>query len=225
MFKIGRVVLLVALALAFASIASASEASNRKIQDGIFNDRETLSNQTVVASDSRVLRIDATFASRFGYRVPIPFALTLPQTSDVIINVQLPDQVDHVYARISFSGFATGEFETLDVTPLRVELTSTARRRQIMSRFIITRVFPSLTARYMDKRRDRVSFYAFPGADSVVLNGSYRDPNAGEISLRIYAVMPKNKTDGLLFYERVVEERAENAERYAEDVVRSVVFD
>lgn len=199
---------------------------NRKMNVPVFNATHPTSITRVQAGDAPVLRVDELFAERFGYQVPNPFSLSLPrQDANTIINVQLPDRVDDVYARISFSSLAAGEYETLDITPLRIGEGSSAQRRQTMSQLLITRVFADLTARYINKRLDGVNLYFMAGFDSVVLNGTYWDPKAGDIAVRIYAVMPKDDENGLLFYERRVVERAQGAERLAEAVVRSVVFD
>ncbi|MEO1746227.1 MAG: hypothetical protein AAFR13_06825 [Pseudomonadota bacterium] len=144
---------------------------------------------------------------------------------DTAFNVELPDRVDGVYARVSFSTLADGQYETLDVTPLRIAAGRPAERSQIMSRLFITRVFADLTNRYINKTLEGVNLYLLPAYDAVVLNGTYWDPKAGDVAIRIYGVMPKDNENGLLFYERRFVERAGDAERLAEAVVRSVVFD
>lgn len=223
-----RGVLVCALAMTTALLASA-DAANRKMHTALVQDGsdDAVLPVTAVspAAQSRLITVDSAFESQFGFLVPQPFALHLPKDSDGQINAAFPDTIEGVYLRISFSTLADGLVEELDVIPLRIADGEASRRRHIMSRLLITRVFADLTSRYINKSLDGVNIYALSGTDAVVLNGTYWDPRAGNIAVRIYAIMPKGGEDGLIFYERRYIERAPQADRLSEQVVRSVTFD
>lgn len=170
------------------------------------------------------LTVDSDFEDRFGFLVPQPFSLDLPDPGDGEINVAYPDTADGVYLRISISTLADGLVEELDVIPLRIGAQGASARRHAMSRLFITRVFADLTQRYINKSLEGVSIYALSGTHAVVLNGTYWDPRAGDIAVRIYGVMPARGENGLIFYERRYVERAPASARFSEQIVRSVVF-
>ncbi|MEQ8588932.1 hypothetical protein [Roseitalea porphyridii] len=170
------------------------------------------------------LTVDSDFEDRFGFLVPQPFSLDLPDPGDGEINVAYPDTADGVYLRISISTLADGLVEELDVVPLRIGAQGASARRHAMSRLFITRVFADLTQRYINKSLEGVSIYALSGTHAVVLNGTYWDPRAGDIAVRIYGIMPALGENGLIFYERRYAERAPASARFSEQIVRSVTF-
>lgn len=170
------------------------------------------------------LTVDSDFEDRFGFLVPQPFSLDLPDPGDGEINVAYPDTADGVYLRISISTLADGLVEELDVVPLRIGAQGASARRHAMSRLFITRVFADLTQRYINKSLEGVSIYALSGTHAVVLNGTYWDPRAGDIAVRIYGIMPALGENGLIFYERRYAERAPASARFSEQIVRSVAF-
>lgn len=174
---------------------------------------------------ARTITVDSDFEDRFGFLVPQPFSLDLPDPGDGEINVAYPDTADGVYLRISISTLADGLVEELDVVPLRIGAQGASARRHAMSRLFITRVFADLTQRYINKSLEGVSIYALSGTHAVVLNGTYWDPRAGDIAVRIYGIMPKRGVNGLIFYERRYVERAPASARFSEQIVRSVVFE
>ena len=211
--------------VAFSAPAGAVWEANRKMRGaGAVTPILTAGEAEPVTASAEV-RVDSAYQSRFGFLVPQAFALQLPPTGDVQVHIAYPDTIEGAYARISFSTFAGGLVEELDVIPLRIAEGEAHSRRRIMSRLLITRVFADLTRRYINKSLEGVNLYALPGTDAVVLNGTYWDPGAGAIAVRIYGVMPKDSEHGLLFYERRYTDRAGNADRLAEAVVRSVTFE
>ncbi|QBK30550.1 hypothetical protein [Roseitalea porphyridii] len=127
-------------------------------------------------ADARTITVDSDFEDRFGFLVPQPFSLDLPDPGDGEIKLAYPDTAGGVYLRISIS--------TLE----------------------------------------GVGIYTLSGTHAVVLNGTYRDPRAGDIAVRIYGIMHKRGVNGLIFYERRYVERAPASARFSEQIVRSVVF-
>ena len=170
------------------------------------------------------LTVDSAFEDEYGFLVPRPFVLDLPDAGDGQVNVAYPDTVEGAYLRISFSTLADGLVEELDVIPLRIRAETASARRHLMSQLFITQVFADLTQRYINKSLEGVNIYALAGTHAVVLNGTYWDPGAGDIAVRIYGVMPSTGEDGLIFYERRYVDRAPDAARLSEKVVRSVRF-
>jgi len=173
---------------------------------------------------ARTITVDSAFEDRFGFLVPQPFSLDLPDPGDGEINVAYPDTADGVYLRISISTLADGLVEELDVIPLRIGAQGASARRHAISRLFITRVFADLTQRYINKSLEGVSIYALSGTHAVVLNGTYWDPRAGDIAVHIYGIMPARGENGLIFHERRYVERAPASARFSEHIVRSVVF-
>lgn len=125
---------------------------------------------------ARTITVDSAFEDRFGFLVPRPFSLDLPDPGDGEIKLAYPDTAGGVYLRISIS--------TLE----------------------------------------GVGINALSGTHAVLLNGTYRDPRAGDIAVRIYGIMPKRGENGLIFYERRYVERAPASASFSEQIVRSVAF-